>query len=122
MLEYGDSSGLWLTEIGWTTGPVPTSNCNDCWVDPNRLIRTEDEQAQFLTTSVNLIDTEGWAYVQGFIWNELENCYFASDKCDENSMHSHFGLFHDDLTPKPSASSFQKLIYPFQIFLPIIDN
>ena len=123
MATYGDDSPLWLTEIGWSTGPIPAEDCTDCGFvsDPNQLIKSEEDQASYLTEAVNIIEQQGWDYVDAFFWYELTDCDSDySDKCTETSYHSHYGLFNKDLSSKLAATNFRDLALPNKIYLPSV--
>jgi hypothetical protein len=93
MDEWGDTGKrIWVTELGWSSGPDNLGNTWDRPVSPRR-------QARFLREAVELIRTE-YPYVGPIIW------YRDIDGPTE-SYPDGFGLMHADLSPKPALAAFR---------------
>lgn len=87
MLANNDRRPIWFTEFGWSSfsgeGGI-----------------SETSQASYLTESLDL--AQAWDYVPVAIW------YTLTDIPNQSSnREGHFGLFREDLTPKPVVNSFQ---------------
>jgi hypothetical protein len=91
---------LWITEVGWPTGPSPiTGQCPDChyWK-----INTEAEQAANIALAISTIEDLG--YVETLILYELIDTPAPLDPNVEHPA-EHLGLFRKDFTPKPAADA-----------------
>ena len=102
MLANGDTSPIWITESGWTT----VENCSNCSWQPE-LPTTEEEQADYLDQVFELIGT--WDYLDAYVY------YTLTDKrnTDPSRWQDYFGLFRSDLSPKPAADVFRKMMFVF---------
>jgi beta-glucosidase/6-phospho-beta-glucosidase/beta-galactosidase len=98
MLQAGDDSPIWLTEVGWST--VGT-DCSNCWTP--ELPTTEEEQAAYLAEAVDI--AQRWDYVEALLWYELTDTIFPADP---TRLEYHFGLFTNDYRPKPAAEVFAR--------------
>lgn len=105
MQKYGDTSPIWITELGWTT--VPADQCPDCYAPS--LPTTEADQAAYLTKAVEI--AYQWDYVEVLIWHELVDRIQPHDP-RKGSFEYHFGLFKKDFSLKPAAEAFRKLAFP----------
>jgi hypothetical protein len=102
LVNHGDSRPLWITEVGWPTGPSPiTLPCPDChyWK-----INSEAEQATNIAFAISTI--EGLGYVETLILFELIDTLAPSDPNVESPT-QHIGVFRKDFTPKPAAVALQ---------------
>lgn len=81
MLDRGDSRPIWLTEFGVQTSEGVSVAA----------------QADYVTRALSLI--KGWSYVQGALWYELYDDPTGHDR-------ERYGLFGQDLSPKPAATVF----------------
>lgn len=113
MQRYGDTSPIWLTELGWTTVPADGS-CDDCWTPT--LPKTEAEQAAYLASAIQI--ARGWSYVEALLWYELVDMVQPWDPAVVSFEH-YFGLFRKDYSPKPAAGQFRDLTIK-KVFLPTI--
>ena len=98
LVNHGDSRPLWITEVGWPTGPSPiTVPCPDChyWK-----INTEAEQAANIAFAITTV--ENLSYVETLILYELIDTLAPLDPNVEHPD-QHIGLFRKDFTPKPAA-------------------
>ena len=98
LINHGDSRPLWITEVGWPTGPSPiTVPCPDChyWK-----INTEAEQAANIAFAITTV--ENLSYVETLILYELIDTLAPLDPNVEHPD-QHIGLFRKDFTPKPAA-------------------
>jgi len=111
MQSYGDSSPIWLTEVGYTT--VPTCDPILCWTPT--LPKTEVEQSNYMAEMINIAKT--WDYVEALIWYELIN---MTDPPDQSmNPEYYFGLFHKDFSPKIAAGKFRDIVFPNKAYLPL---
>lgn len=95
MLAAGDNSPIWLTETGWTTVSTCDPSPGACWAPT--LPTTTANQRSYLAESLLL--AARWNYVGAFFWYELMD----SGAADSVAALDHFGLFQQDLTPKPAG-------------------
>ncbi len=95
MLQAGDTSPIWLTEVGWSTVATCDPAPGACWAPT--LPTTDANQRSYLAES--LVLAARWPYVSAVFWYELldEGSAASVDALD------HFGLYRHDLTAKPSA-------------------
>jgi hypothetical protein len=114
MQRYGDSSPIWITEIGWTT---VSDACleTDCWTAI--LPTSEADQAAYLAETVQL--ARSWDFVEAWFWYELTDTIRPADP-DYVSFQHHFGLFRADYQPKPAAAQFRSLALSHTQYLPLI--
>jgi hypothetical protein len=96
MKEYGDASKrIWITELGWSSGPDSKGNPWDLPVSP----RT---QAKFLREAVELVRSR-YPYVGPIIW-------YRDVDGPTRSYQDGFGLMHPDLSPKPAFHAFEAAV------------
>ncbi|GAA3824121.1 cellulase family glycosylhydrolase [Nocardioides panacisoli] len=96
MKEYGDArKQIWITELGWSSGPDSKGNPWDIPVSPQT-------QAKFLRQAVELVRTR-YPYVGPIIW-------YRDVDGRSRSYQDGFGLFHPDLTPKPALGAFEAAV------------
>jgi polysaccharide biosynthesis protein PslG len=111
MLANGDSSPIWLTEVGWST---VSESCVNCWVDT--LPTTEAEQAEYLENAITI--AQDWPYVEALLVYELVDMLVVDSQ--EQNLEYYFGLFRRDFSPKPAAAAFSAHTLPFRMFLPLL--
>lgn len=111
MLEYGDSSPIWLTEVGWST---VSESCVNCWVDT--LPTTEEEQAEYFGDVITI--ASGWPYVEAIIVYELID--MLDPYSDEENLEFYFGVFRRDFSAKPIVDTLSAYTLPKKIFLPFL--
>ena len=88
MLAAGDSSPVWITEMGWT----------DCLLGYSRWCVTADQQATYLAAAATM--TTRWPWVRAFL------AYNLRDKgTDRTYTEDNFGLVRRDYTPKPALAA-----------------
>lgn len=100
MKRAGDTSSIWITEVGWTT----ISRCEmagGCY-SPN-LQTSETDQAADITEALNM--ASGCGYVAAFLPYEL----FDGGPRDSIQVEDRFGLLNRDLSPKPVALALRHL-------------
>ena len=93
MLANGDRSPVWLTESGWSTATVRSS-------DPWRNGVTEAQQARFMREQARQVAR--WPWVKANIWYRLMDS--GADRAD---MVDNYGLFRVDGTAKPAWAAFR---------------
>lgn len=94
MKEWGDEDKrIWITELGWSSGPDSRGNPWDRAVSPQ-------VQAQFLQEAVDLI-RKRYRYVGPIIW------YRDVDGRTQGYQDG-FGLLHHDLSDKPAMRAFEQ--------------
>jgi hypothetical protein len=94
MVRNHDAGPIWLTETGWSTAPIRTS---DRW----RNGVSETDQARFL--SLQMQQAAKWPWVRASIWYDL-----VDDSGDPGDLAGHYGLRRTDGTAKPAWSKFVK--------------
>jgi polysaccharide biosynthesis protein PslG len=88
MSAYGDSSPVWITELGWTT----------CRVGSGRWCITEAQQADYLARAVPIV--RSWPWVRSLV------VYNLRDKGTDPTDGEHgFGLVRRDYSPKPALAA-----------------
>jgi hypothetical protein len=93
MNQWGDNrKKIWVTELGWSSGPDSAGNPWDRAVTPQR-------QAQYLREAVDLIRNR-YHYVGPIIW------YRDVDGPTDHYQDG-FGLLHPDLSDKPAMRAFE---------------
>lgn len=93
MVEWGDRrKRIWITELGWSSGPDSEGN-------PWNLSVTPRTQARYLRQAVDLIRTR-YPYVAAIIW-------YSDVDGPTDSYQDGFGLMRPDLTPKPALDAFR---------------
>jgi hypothetical protein len=93
MDEWGDTrKRIWVTELGWSSGPDNQGNPWDRPVSPK-------VQARFLGEAVALIRAE-YPYVGPIIW-------YRDVDGPSDSYHDGFGLMRPDLGAKPALGAFK---------------
>jgi hypothetical protein len=96
MDEWGDKDKrIWITELGWSSGPDNEGNPWDRSVSPRR-------QARFLRQAVELIRSD-YPYVGPIIW-------YRDVDGPTDGYQDGFGLLHPDLSPKPSMRAFESAV------------
>ncbi len=96
MDEWGDTDKrIWVTELGWSSGP---DNLGNEWDRPV----TPRQQARFLRQAVELIRTE-YPYVGPIIW-------YRDVDGPSDSYQDGFGLLNPNLSPKPAWSAFRAAV------------
>jgi len=96
MDEWGDRrKRIWVTELGWSSGPDNEGNPWDRSVPPR-------VQARFLREAVELIRRE-YPYVGPIIW-------YRDVDGPTDSYQDGFGLMHPDLSPKPAFAAFRAAV------------
>jgi hypothetical protein len=93
MLANGDERPMWLTEAGFSTSPVRTS---DHW----RNGVSEATQAQFVRQHLQQVGK--WPWVRAIVWFNLQDA-----GTDRNDLYSNCGLRRWDGTAKPAWAAFQ---------------
>lgn len=89
MVRYGDGDKpIWATEFGWSSHPNVGGEAN--W----QLGVTEAQQADYLVRALELVQAT-MPYVTQLFW------YTDRDRAGDNPQISNYGLFYNDLTPKP---------------------
>jgi hypothetical protein len=92
MLANGDSSPIWMTELGWSTS---TQVCNSgAWAGQKPAGVNPQQQATFLLQAYHCLAQD--PYVQVAIW------YGLQDNEPFDSPRGSYGLLDSNLTPKPS--------------------
>ena len=94
MLRNGDRRPVWLTESGWSTAPVRTS---DHW----RNGVSEARQARFLTLQMKQVAR--WPWVRATIWYDL-----VDDSARSDDLYGNCGLRRADGSAKPAWTRFVK--------------
>lgn len=92
MLDAGDTSPLWVTEYGWTTG----ASAGSARVD-------ERTQADYLARGARLLAALPWVRGQ-FAYNLRDK---AADPADSEA---NFGLLRRDFAPKPAYRSLERTL------------
>jgi hypothetical protein len=96
MDEWGDTKKrIWVTELGWSSGP---DNLGNPWDRPV----TPRQQARYLREAVELIRTE-YPYVGPIIW-------YRDVDGPTDSYQDGFGLMHPDLTSKPAFAALRAAV------------
>lgn len=113
MLEHGDQSPIWLTEVGWST---VSENCVNCWVDT--LPNTEEEQAEYFRDAITI--ASDWSYVEAFIVYELID--MLDPYSGEENLEFYYGLFRRDFSAKPSVATLSDYSFPNKIFVPLLSK
>lgn len=93
MLAFGDRSPVWLTESGWSTGTIRTS---DGW----RNGVSEAQQALFMRQQAEQVAR--WPWVRANVWFRLLD--MGSDRADK---WSNCGLVRANGTAKPAWAAFR---------------
>jgi polysaccharide biosynthesis protein PslG len=91
MTENGDSSPVWITEIGWS------AHANTGSEFPWERGVTEEQQAAYSRRVLSKT-------VESFPWITRIYFYNARDRVDQNVHQANFGLLRRDLSPKPVYS------------------
>jgi hypothetical protein len=92
MLANGDSSPIWMTELGWSTS---TQECNSgAWAGRKAAGVTPQQQATFLLQAYHCLAQD--SYVQVGIW------YGLQDDEPFDSPRGSYGLLDSNLAPKPA--------------------
>jgi polysaccharide biosynthesis protein PslG len=94
MVRNRDAGPIWLTESGWSTAPIRTS---DRW----RNGVSEAAQARFLTLQMQ--QAAKWPWVRATIWYDL-----LDDSGDPGDLAGNYGLRHTDGSAKPAWVRFVK--------------
>jgi len=113
MQSHGDTSAIWITEMGWTT--VPAATCVGCWTP--LLPRTEAEQADYLAQAMRI--ARAWDYVETLLWYELVDTIRPADR-SVTRFDYYLGLFRKDYSRKPAAERFSFAILPTRVRLPLL--
>ncbi|WGX95213.1 cellulase family glycosylhydrolase [Nocardioides sp. L-11A] len=88
MEEWGDGAKqIWITELGWSSGPDSAGNPWDRSVTPR-------QQAAYLGDAVRLVRAR-YPYVGPIIW-------YRDIDGPSDTYQDGFGLLHPDLRPKPA--------------------
>ncbi len=96
MDEWGDTrKRIWVTELGWSSGPDNQGNPWDRSVSPK-------VQARYLGEAVALIRAE-YPYVGPIIW-------YRDVDGPTDSYQDGFGLMHPGLAPKPAFAAFKAAV------------
>lgn len=96
MDDWGDrDKRIWITELGWSSGPDNEGNPWDRPVTPRR-------QATFLRQAVRLIRSD-YPYVGPIIW-------YRDVDGPTDGYQDGFGLLHPDLSPKPAMAAFEAAV------------
>lgn len=96
MTEWGDrDKRIWITELGWSSGPDSEGNEWDRPVTPGT-------QARFLRQAVQLIRSR-YSYVGPIIW-------YRDVDGPTDSYKDGFGLLRPDLGPKPAMHAFKAAV------------
>lgn len=96
MDEWGDEGKrIWITELGWSSGPDSEGNE---WDRPV----TRQTQARFLRQAVHLIRSR-YPYVGPIIW-------YRDVDGPTDSYKDGFGLLRPDLGPKPAMRAFEAAV------------
>ena len=90
MTANGDSSPVWVTELGWSTCTSETP----CF--------TEQQQASYITSSYQML--AGYSWVQTAFVYQMRDVYWDASNA---SWESSLGLLHRDFTPKPAYTAMQ---------------
>ena len=94
MLANGDNKPMWLTEAGFSTSPIRSS---ERW----RNGVSEATQALYLKQQIQQVAK--WPYVQATIWFNLKDT-----SSDVNDLYSNCGLRRWDGSAKPAWAAFQE--------------
>ncbi len=112
LLAFGDSSPIWLTEVGYTT--VPVCDPSLCWTPT--LPKTEAEQSAYMAEMINI--AKSWNYVETLTWYELID---MTDPPDQRANPEYyFGLYQKNFSPKMAAGQFRDIALPTKILLSLI--
>ncbi|WP_183093756.1 cellulase family glycosylhydrolase [Nocardioides stalactiti] len=96
MVAWGDADKkVWITELGWSSGP---DNMGNPWDRPV----TKRRQARYLGEAVDLIRND-YPYVGPIIWYRDIDGHSAS-------YQDGFGLLHPDLSGKPAYRAFKAAV------------
>ena len=95
MLAVGDTSPLWITELGWTT----------CAAGSSRWCVTEAQQAAFLAAAVPIV--RSWSWVRSLVFYNLRDK--GTDPLD--SEHN-FGIVTKSYRRKPAFASLEVAMRP----------
>jgi polysaccharide biosynthesis protein PslG len=90
-LANGDGTPEWVTEFGWPVGTSPGAN-------------TEAQQARYIERAFGLMN--GLPYVAGATVYQLRDMAVEPANPEDN-----FGLFHPNLTPRPSYAAFKRALH-----------
>lgn len=93
MTQNGDSSPVWVTELGWST-------CTQSWCV------TPQQQASYITSAFGLLATSKYSYVQKAFVYQLRDLYTDTSN---TSWDSSLGVMGRDFTPKPAYAALQSL-------------
>jgi polysaccharide biosynthesis protein PslG len=94
MLRHGDDRPIWLTESGWSTSTIRTT-------DPWRNGVSEATQALFLRQQAEQVAR--WPWVQVSVWFNLLDMGAGRE-----DLYSNCGLWRVDGTPKPAWTAFRE--------------
>jgi hypothetical protein len=90
MLANGDSRGLWLTEMGWSTSAVAMGV-------------TEATQADYLTKAFTKV--QGYPYVTNSFWYSFRSNWWTNN--DPGDIEANYGLVRVDFSVKPAYNAFK---------------
>lgn len=90
MLANGDTSSIWLTEMGWSTSAVNNGV-------------SEETQADYLTKAFTEI--ERYPYVTNTFWYSFRSNWWSNN--DPTDLEANYGLVSVDFTPKPAYAAFK---------------
>ena len=95
MLNAGDTTPVWITEMGWTS--CATAGGTDRWCV------TEQQQADYIPGAFTLAAT--WPWVRSLIVYNLRSKSGAATDTEAN-----FGLVNHDYSVKPALASFTTVV------------
>jgi hypothetical protein len=93
MTANGDSSPVWVTELGWST-----CTQSDCV--------TPQQQASYMISAYKLLSTPKYSFVQSAFFYQMRDLYWETSN---TSWESSLGMFNRDWTPKPSYAALQAI-------------
>jgi hypothetical protein len=91
MAANGDSSPVWVTELGWST-------CSQSYCV------TAQQQASYVVSAYQLLNNAKYSYVQNTFLYQMRDLYWETSN---SSWESSLGLFNRDWTPKPAYAALQ---------------
>ncbi|HEY5286996.1 MAG TPA: cellulase family glycosylhydrolase [Solirubrobacteraceae bacterium] len=93
MTANGDSSPIWVTELGWST-------CTQGYcVSPQ-------QQASYMISAYKLLSTPKYSFVQSAFFYQMRDLYWETSNA---GWESSLGMFNRDWTPKPSYAALQAI-------------